>query len=74
MALTRRLSSGGRPDMAAGVQGDLVAATKNWRTAVAILKIPFENASMTVTILKLLTLVFLSLIVGAVLMTIPPLR
>ena len=33
-----------------------------------ILKIPFENASMTVTILKLLTLVFLSLIVGAVLL------
>ena len=70
MAFTRRLSSGGRADMAAGVQGDLV---ENWRTAVAILKIPFENASMTVTILKLLTLACLSLIVGAFLMTIPPL-
>ena len=41
--------------------------------AVATLKLAFENSSMTVTILKLLTLVFLSLVVGAFLMTLQPL-
>ena len=42
MALTHRLRSGGRSDMAAGVVGNMIAATENWRTAVAILKLAFS--------------------------------
>jgi len=51
--------------MAAVVLGDLIAATENWKTAVAILKLAFENRKMTVSILKFLTLSFLSLVLSA---------
>ena len=54
--------------MAAGVLGDLIAATENWRTVVAILKLAFENRKMTVSILEFLTLSFLSLIGSAALL------